>query len=212
MWPFASSNMADDIANRWGCNLVHVDITRKGRHHSVEGNCFKRLEEVVRKTTKGDFLLAKVAACGSDANAFAALEAAKSDTSRICIAAGCYVAGDHSVLQNWSSSCFDVAGGLAEVQLPENVPSQFTQHHTVALPYRIPCKSCDTDASSVAEDYEDKCLNALHVRFLLAHLWAHPFNALILEFILGGNGASLSGRALNQTHHDFRASWHELCC
>jgi len=157
----------------------------------------------VRKSTKGDFVLAKAAACGSDANAFAALEATDGDTSSLCIAAGSYVAGDFSVLQNWSSSCFDVHSGLAVISCPSDIKFEFTRQHTVALPYSIPCSYCAVDQ----EEYEDSCLYALHARLLVARLCGHPFRSILLEIILGGNGASLSNRALSKVarileHHD----------
>lgn len=187
--------MADDLANGWGCTLVHLD--GRSSRQFVEGNGFKRLEEVVRKTTKQQFTLAKVAACGSDANVFATLEATNGNTSRMCIAAGSYVAGDHSILQNWSSSHFDIHDGLALISDPSEVHSEIATEHTVALPYRIPCDSCLHSINQV-EEYEDLCLDSLHARLLSAKLFNRPFNSLLLELVLGGNGASLSIRAYNK--------------
>lgn len=186
--------MADNLANEWGCNLVLPNIERK--RQAAEGNCFKRLEETVRATTGGAFHLTKAAACGSDANLFATMDAVNGDTSSLCIAAGSYVAGDLSVLQSWSSSRFEVRSKLAVISLPKEMQTKFARERTVALPYRIPCSSCE--AHHAAEDYEDRCLYALHVRFLFARLCAHPFTALLLEIILGGNGGRLSDRVLSK--------------
>lgn len=184
--------MADDLANKWGCNLrlSSSDTRRK----SMEGNCFKRLGEAVRKSTKGKFVLTKALSCGSDANAFAVLEATTGDTSRIGIAAGSYVAGDNGSLQVWSSSAFDVKSALAIVKLPKEV-APFTEELTFALPYRIPCRLCDLYQRDT-KAYEDYCLTALHARLLFARLMAWPFNSILMELILGGNGCALSERAL----------------
>lgn len=186
--------MADNLANEWGCNLVLPNIQRK--RQAAEGNCFKRLEETVRATTGGAFHLTKAAACGSDANLFATMDAVNGDTSSLCIAAGSYVAGDFSLLQSWSSSRFEVRSKLAVISLPGEMQTKFARERTVALPYRIPCSSCE--AHDDAEDYEVQSLYALHVRFLFARLCAHPFKALLLEIILGGNGGRLSNRALSK--------------
>jgi len=186
--------MADDLANAWGCELVHLE--GRSSRQIVEGNCLKRLEEAVRKTTKQKFVLAKVAACGSDANVFATLEATDGNTSRMCIAAGCYVAGDHSILQTWSSSHFDyILDGLALISDPSQVHSETASGHTVALPYRIPCDHC---LHNQVDEYEDLCLDSLHARLLSAKLFNCPFNSLLLEIVLAGNGASLSIRAYNK--------------
>ena len=187
--------MADDLANGWGCTLVHTDNERKRK--SIEGtNCFQRLAEIVCLSTRAYFLLAKVAGCGSDANAFAALQITNGDTGSLCIAAGSYVAGDLSVLQNWSSSSFDLHSGLAMVSFPDEVPTKFSKEHTVALPYFIQCKNCRAGCDHAL--YEDRCLDSLHVRFLFARICGRPFSSLLLELLLGGNGAVLSDRALSK--------------
>ena len=200
--------MADDLANNWGCNLV-LTSTDRIRRDSIGGNsnCFKRLDEAVSKSTKGMFILTKACGCGSDANAIAISEAANCDTSRLAIAAGSYVAGDNSILQRLSTSCFDVQAALAVIQPPQDIAEEFTGQRTFALPYRIPCKLCEDN--DVGEHYEDVCFDALHIRLLLARLLGRPFNSILLELILGGNGGALSDRALCKLakilqHHDMK--------
>ena len=202
--------MADDLANNWGCTLIHPTDTSRRSQQFAQGYSFKRLQEAIRKTTKGRFLLTKVCGCGSDANLFASMESAIGDTSRISIAAGSYVAGDGSVLQSWSSSCFDCTAAFAVVQLPEDIDTGFTIDRTMALPYRVPCGYCQSETNStIGDKYEDDVLHALHVRLLFANLIGRPFSSLLLELILGGNGAALSARALCKlaqilSHHDMR--------
>ena len=201
--------MADDLANDWGCTFVHTSNNDRKRKSTAGTNSYQRLAEYVCLSTRAKFLLAKVAACGSDANAFATLHASNGDTGSLCIAAGSYVAGDLSVLQNWSSSSFDLHSGLAMVSFPNEVPTTFAKEHTVALPYYIPCKTCCCSCAD-QNAYEDRCLDSLHARFLFARICGRPFSSILLELLLGGNGAVLSDRALSKLASIFDV--HKISC
>ena len=143
-------------------------------------------------------------ACGSDANWYTIGEATEGGTSRCLVGCGSYVAGDHSCLQTWSTSEFDVSKCLAVVQTENVHPS--ARSRTIPLPYHVPCKHCQN--GNLLKDLEVKCLDEIHVRCLTAALQGFPYKAMVLEPILAGNGATLSHAFLEKLgklarHHKF---------
>ena len=192
--------MGDDCYNCWGCHLVSVSKNKASSSFSrcdsaldVEGEKDLRpLREMISNTFQNKFILLKVMSCGSDANMHAIMAATHGDTNRCLVAAGSYIAGDDGPLQCWSTTTLDLQEGVSYITQPALINNQFTQRQTIALPYCIP-GMLDLKCQ---KEFEYKCMNALHIRCLLAKMKDRPFTCIILELMLAGNGASLSDRAL----------------
>jgi hypothetical protein len=153
------------------------------------------LEELKMKVSydlKKEFVLTRVMSCGSDANLFAVVDLTEGDTESCVIAAGSYVAGDGGPLQSWSTNEFSVQRGPSGITSPKAVVNKFTRSHTVALPYIIE----GVLDSNTAEEYENECLNELHIRCLIAKVKGSPLKCILMELMLASNGATLSDRAL----------------
>lgn len=203
----------DDLANVWGTVLVLTDgnARRRARLLALEGPNknqadlgFRILQGEVRETFRGLFTLTKILCCGSEANAFAVTNATDGNLDLCMIGCGAYVAGTNGALTNWSSSSYSIHHSVATVTYPEYVQSEFTLSHTVGLPYHIK----GVPSAAVLEDYEDKCLLAIHYRCLERRLLGAPFKTLLLELMLAGCGAILSDRCLEKLatlarHHKF---------
>lgn len=107
-------------------------------------------------------------------------------------ALGCYAGGD-SYMTDMSTSMYDVTSQLALPREPVNASKRcLTQ--VVALPYWIPGSKHHTDQARL--EYEDTCLRQLHTVLLHAKLAGKAIRALLLEYILSGNGGELSERFL----------------
>ena len=134
------------------------------------------------------FSLEKIFLCGSDANAWAIVDACNGSTNRCLFACGTYVSGDSGPFQNWSTSHFYLSGKIAGIALSGF--SKEAEMQTVPFPYYIPCDNC-TESEELT-DIEKKCLKEINIRCLLARMEGIPYRALFLELLLAGNGAKLS--------------------
>ena len=152
--------MSDDMANNWGCNLVTVTRHSKKRiaglrDHS-DWTCF---QSMVANEFGGKFELHKVTPNGSDANLYAVNYLTKGNNKCCLIACGSYVAGDRGPLHSWTTSTFSVEAGPSGIMAPEDVANDFTKEHTIALPYHMKATLDD----KTLKDYEDECMNHLHI-------------------------------------------------
>lgn len=182
--------MTDNCQNKWGCFLSVCSNSRnKSKNKSGDD---RDLRDNIAATFKNEFVLVKVMECGSDANMFAVMCATDGNTNALLVGAGCYVSGDHGPLQSYSSSELSLRTGFSCVTNPSKVKNPFTKQHTVALPYRIE----GVMNARAEKNYEDSCIEKLHLRCLLAMVNRCPFKAILLELMLASNGCSLSDRFL----------------
>ena len=185
---------SDDLANNWGCNLINIQKRGKKRAAgTVEEGGWTVFQSLVAKEFGGKFILHKVTPNGSDANLFAVNYLTKGNNDCCAIACGSYVAGDQGPLHSWTTSTFSVECGPSGILSPDNVATEFTKQHTIALPYHISGCVDDDDLSK----YEDECLNNLHIRCLVQKMKKTPIRALLMEIALANNGSTLSDRALS---------------
>lgn len=194
--------MCDNLANEWGTSLVCLDrreLTKKNLN-----GAFTQFESIVRTATSEKFTLAKITECGSEANLYAVNDASCGNTDGLLIGAGMYVAGDNGPLQAWSTTLFCIQTGPTFISSPIDA-QQYTREHVFPLPYHIPTH--DHPLPEI-EEYEDACLEQLHIRCLLNKMDGRPTKVLFLELVLCGNGSILSDRALTRLgrlseHHGF---------
>jgi len=170
----------DTMENGWGVKYVTYTGKRCGRR------TFSAFSGDITKAVPG-FELHSVQMCGTDANAVAISLATDYNYSRCHFGIGSYIGGDvcHQTL---SSSHYKVNIGLA---LPKSYDeaSAVCQEQTIPLPYHVTCNSVDNKSLL---QYEYRCLLHLHQRLLRAELSGAPFKALLMEYMLGGNGGELS--------------------
>ena len=153
--------MSDDCANNWGCYLSLLRNKDIRRFSAASGENFvTELKTRVSIDLEQEYVLTRVLACGSDANMFAVVQLTDGDTACCLIAAGSYVAGDGGPLQSWSTSTFSLVKGPSSITPPSLVASKFTRSHTIGLPYAID----GTLESNILEQYENECLQELHLR------------------------------------------------
>ena len=185
----------DDLANHWGCCLVNTSHynTRNVGFNTVGERALQELKGIVSSYFERKYVIARVLSCGSDANLFALVDLTQGDTSQCLVAAGSYLAGDDGPLQSWSTSTFSLKDDCAEVIThPDKVRNKFTKSHTIGLPYHM-------EGVPVTEkliDYENRCMEELHKRCVLAAINGSPYKGILLELMLASNGATLSTRAL----------------
>jgi hypothetical protein len=191
----------DDLANNWGVNLCYPENSRPSilspwrslpRSQSAgDRPSFAQIPGLVAAETD-DFVFERVAVSGSQANNWAINDATQQNANRCLFGAGSYVAGDGSALQSFSTSDFSPCCELALIMAPNEVKIPIGRSNTVPLPYHIPGV---LEPNELIE-YEDECLQALHIRLCWGKMRREPYKAILLELILAGNGASLSNRAL----------------
>ena len=190
------SNMCDDeMENNWGSELVRVTGTdnRTSRRENFSWQIF---DGRVRSSVPG-YCLEKVVDCGTSANAYAIDKLTDRDWTTLLVGMGSYVGGDMD-LQPFSSTIVATNKQLSWPKLPitNSVEvSNVCRKQTVALPYHVPCE--DISARQIYE-YEQKCLVALHKKLLVAQFAGKPYRALLMEYLLGGNGGELSHRFLER--------------
>ena len=194
--------MTDDLANSWGTGLCLPEKYRRSlvspRHLLPQNVARAGIEPsptglpVLVSAETNDFVFGKIADCGSQANSWAIDDATNQNASACLFAAGSYVAGDGSVLQQYSTSEFDTGVNLCEITPPKSRITPACRANTVPLPYHIP----GVMTPHALEAYEDECLQKVHIQLCWAKTRGHPYKALLLELMLAGNGASLSDRAL----------------
>lgn len=177
------------MENNWGANLVFECSKTKRNVHS-----FIKFDGIVRTSVPG-FCLDRLVASGTEANAYAVDKLTSRNWDTLLVGMGSYVGGDED-LQPYSSSGFSRKQQLSLPKSPmDNTTSALCARQTVALPYHIPFDGMDTKRLIA---HEENCLRALHRKLLVATLAGKPFRALLMEFILGGNGGELSKRFLLQ--------------
>ena len=174
------------MVNNWGCNLVWAH-NRNSCHKT-----FNQFDMLVRGSVKG-FKLERLTASGTDANGFAIDRATNSSITCLLVGMGSYVGG-LDPLQGLSSSEFAANKTLSIPKHPETASPECIRQ-TVALPYYV--QKTSIDAIELA-DYENRCLEAIRKKLLVATLSGSPYKALLLEYVLGGNGGELSYQFLGR--------------
>lgn len=180
------SGATDDMVNNWGCQFVNT----MGYRGSID---IHRMDLEIRSAVP-NFSLRMITINGSDANAKAIALATQEELSLCLVAMGSYCAGDGMKIQGLSSSCPDNRHLLAFPKHPTICLKQ-CQDQTVAFPYFIRHKNFDEKKLT---EMEDECLLALHRRIIIGCLQGSPFRALLMEYMLAGNGAYLSDNFLSK--------------
>jgi hypothetical protein len=183
--------MCDDLANEWGYTLTGT-IGKRGQLSSSLSDLYA-LQSMIKQSLGGQFYLAKLVASGSDANLFSMTEASGGLLDRVLVGCGSYIAGDNGPLEGWSTSMFVLSSGSTDISPPpEGSRNGAQSQQTIALPYHIPCKGCESNIAIL----EARCMGELHRRCLMAKMKNEPIRALFMELILAGNGGRLSNEAL----------------
>lgn len=170
----------DTMENGWGVQFVTHTERRCGRR------TFTNFQADIEKAVPG-FTLDSVHMCGTDANAVAISLATDRDYKTCLFGLGSYIGGDECH-QSLSSSSYHTSAGLAGIK-PFNEASPQCQRQSVMLPYHVPCLDLDKTSLRV---YENRCLVHLHQVLLHAEMTGNQYKALLLEYVLGGNGGELS--------------------
>ena len=171
----------DEMVNAWGCNF----ILSSARGHVS----FHAFDERIRSTVPG-FRLVKLTGSGTEANQNAIDRLTNNNIGALLIGMGSYVGGDE-VLQPYSTTHYS---HNKQISIPK-LPSDCLDHccrQTIALPYYAPGAGLTGKAAEIHDGIEAQCLNALHRKLLVGRMTSQPYKALLLEYILGGNGGELS--------------------
>lgn len=168
------------MENEWGVNYVTHTERRCGRR-TFNGFAIDVALAIP------DYKLYSVQMSGTDANAEAISMATDGDMKRCLFAIGSYVGGDRQT-QMYSTSGYSARQLLAMPQQYFEANPQ-CQEQTVPLPYHI---QSDWLTDTRLRKYEKYCLDHLHETLLFAFFSGRPYKAILLEYILGGNGAELS--------------------
>ena len=179
--------MFDDLANDWGCNYCYPEERRGTSPCDVT-----EFRQAISSPTQGKFVLLKLMGCGSDANLWAISDATCFNTHACLFAAGSYISGNGGALQPFSSCKFSVQNFLSEIAAPNEIHHDVARANTCGLPYHLPGVLDDEALKS----YEDECFFALHISLVQAKMAGKPYEALLLELCLAGNGGTLRDRAL----------------
>jgi hypothetical protein len=176
----------DEMVNNWGCNLVWAH--NKNSCHKT----FNQFDLLIRGSVKG-FKLERLTASGTEANGYAIDKATNSSITCLLVGMGSYVGG-LDPLQGLSSSTFAANKTLS---IPKDPAASSIEciRQTVALPYYV--QKTSIDATELAE-YENRCLESIRKKLLVATLSGNPYKALLLEYVLGGNGGELSHQFLGR--------------
>lgn len=174
------------MQNFWGCNLC-----TEGRVKS-ETITYSSLCDRVKLLVPGYELIEYgVSQSGTEANLRAMELAFGNVRSRCLVAMGSYVGGLEGALElssNGAAANFDYK--LVLIESPDKV-ADLAKQNTVAFPYFVPNDCIDEQQINTLED---RCLQSLRKKLLLGILSGNPYEALLMEYILTGNGASLSDR------------------
>ena len=126
----------------------------------------------------------KLTTNGSDANLYAVMSLMQGNTSGCLVACGSYVLGDSGSLQSWSTSAFEIGSGPAGIIGPEDPRiTSFTLQHTITLPYSIEGAMSDDNLCQ----YEDKCLEHLHILCLNSKVIKNKVTCILMEITLASN-------------------------
>ena len=92
-------------------------------------------------------------------------------------------------LQSWSTHTFEIGSGPASIiGLEDPKLTSFSLQHTITIPYLIEGAMTDDDLCQ----YEDECLEPLHVRFPYSKAMKNKVTAILMEITLASNEATLS--------------------
>jgi len=202
----------DDLANNWGTKFClpdngHPSLRRPSLPRALgeAGSSSSTMLSGLVSAETDQFTFERVSVCGSQANIWAIDDATTQNASLCLYAAGSYICGDGSALERFSTSKFNVGAELSIIMHPNSVRDARIRTHTIPLPYHIPGVLNPKELM----DYEDKCLQAVHIRLCWAKMRRTPYKALFLELMLAGTGAVLSNRALVSLGR--LARHHNLC-
>ena len=172
------------MGNNWGIDLVD-DVyygTRSGGSKAA-------VEYLICSSVPG-FRLHTLTESGSSANDRAIDMSTDSDHNTCLFAMGSYVGGA-GLSQQWSTS--KNVRLLSLVSSPDE-SEQKGRTNTIAFPYHVHYIGFDDD---VLRGLETKCLHALDMKLTTALIGGKPYKALLFEYILSGNGRSVTDRFLN---------------
>ena len=177
--------LEDDMTNNWGCNYVNVFKQRTEYSRRF-------LERAISRDVVG-YNLFSLEKNGSKANDMAIQLSTNNDYSNCLFGIGCYLAGDGSILQKYSTNAFNQTKSLTLPIDPCSVKYNEITKQAVALPYFIPTEKHDREKQI---NIEKECIKELHCRLLVSIFIGKPIKAIILEYILAGNGGKLSNEFL----------------
>jgi hypothetical protein len=175
----------DEMANDWGVDYVR--ITDK-----LPRKTFDDFDVLIRQSVPG-FKLDKILAAGTHVNMDALQQASDYNVSNCAFAYGAYVGGDE-YLQEMSTSAYEASSSLSLPMSTDRATGRCMEQ-TVVLPYYVPGQHI---SQSTLDEYEDKCLRKFHKMLILRKWIGSPIRALLVELILGGNGAGLSNSFLDR--------------
>lgn len=168
------------MVNSWGCQLV---VCPTGR---TPQKSWQQLEYLIKSNVPG-YTVRSLQPSGTAANVYAINRATDYNMESLLIGMGAYAGGDE-MLQPLSSSAFTISNALSLPKDPSTTDDR-CRAMTIALPYHVICSEYTDKAIKV---HETNCLGAIHKKLLLGKLSGNPIKALMLEYILGGNGGELS--------------------
>jgi 4-aminobutyrate aminotransferase-like enzyme len=169
----------DEMENAWGTDLV--PNTYKHCKKS-----FGDFDKAIRSDVPG-YKLENCVSSGTNANQDAMLLASNCNLELCLYAQGSYVGGNRYT-QEVSTSMYDAKSLLSVPRFPDNA-TQRCLMQTVALPYWV---DCTTYSDSEKCEHENRCLRQLHLVLVIGRLAGKAHRALLIEYILGGNGGELS--------------------
>jgi hypothetical protein len=177
--------LQDEMANDWGVD--YVSFTNKPPRKS-----FDDFDALIRQTVPG-FKLDKILAAGTHVNMDALHQASDYNVSSCAFAYGSYIGGDE-YLQEMSTSAYLTSSSLSVPMSTDRATGRCLEQ-TVVLPYYVPGQHISQET---LDEYENKCLRKFHKMLILRKWIGSPFRCLLVELILGGNGAELSSNFLDR--------------
>lgn len=184
-----TNSINDDMANEWGVRLVME--SSEGTDRLPSGSMYQ-FDAAIRRTVPG-FALHTVLSAGTYVNMSALEEASDYNMKECLFALGSYCGGS-GYLQEMSTSMYDASN---ELSIPRyfDTATPRCRWQTAPMPYYVPNPQFTEEEEN---DLEEKCLRSLHKKLLIGKLTGKPFRALLMEYILGGNGGMLSPRYLKK--------------
>lgn len=180
----------DDMANNWGTEFVVLPYQERKSDRLLCYGSKAELEGLVRNLIP-NYRLNSLLSSGSAANDKAVLFATGLNQTLCLFAAGCYVSGS-GLSQQWSTSDYSSDKKLGLVMSPEKCDVKALSN-IVPFPYHVPHSELRDDNLKCMEE---KCLESLSVKLLIASLQGVPFKALLFEYISSGTGGTLTTRFL----------------
>ena len=168
------------MQNEWGTILAPLSSKKAGRKTNHD------FDKEIRSDVPG-YKLAFTQPSGTDANMAAICNVCDFETSDCLFGLGSYLGGTR-FLQEMSTSAYDLKDALSIPKYVELATDRCIDQ-TVVLPYWVDCKAYSAEERL---EYESTCLRALHKLLAVSLLSGKPKKCLLVEYILGGNGAELS--------------------